>query len=211
MRHHRLTDRFGGDLAFADALKLAHDLRHHLINLLRIDRPFAQRDLHRPQELVAVERHAPAIALDHNQFAQLHPLECCETEIATQTDPAAADDGRILGRPRILHLGIEACTTRAPHPLSLVDRESADQTFHLFGYPLFGLDVLFKAPAQQRIKYFSAHIANLPEFGDAEAPRRAGRRAEPHPRGDRGLFRIEWNAVLVAGYVRAPQRRFRNL
>src|SRR5215813_3751778 len=88
MRHHRLTDRFGGDLAFADALKLAHDLRHHLINLLRIDRPFAQRDLHRPQELVAVERHAPAIALDHNQFAQLHPLESRETEIAAQTDPA---------------------------------------------------------------------------------------------------------------------------
>src|SRR5215472_2881111 len=68
-------------------------------------------------------------------------------------------------------------------PLPLVDRESADQTFHLFGYALFGLDVLFKAAARQRIKYFSDHIADLPEFDDAEAPRRAGRRAEPHPRG----------------------------
>src|SRR5262249_61621924 len=113
-------DRFGGDVAFADALELADDLRHHLINALRIDRPFAQRDLHRPQELVAVERYAPAIALDHNQFAQLHPLESRETEIAAQTDPATADDGRILGRPRILQLGIAASTTRPAHPSSPV-------------------------------------------------------------------------------------------
>src|SRR5262249_42834907 len=132
------------------------------------------------------------------------------TEIAAQTDPATADDGRILGRPRILHLGIEASTTRTPHPSSLVDRESADQTFHLFGYPLFGLDVLFKAAARERVEHFGDQAANLSEFGDAETAGRAGRRAEPHARGDRGLFRIEWNAVLIAGDAGAPERRFRD-
>src|SRR5579864_3171611 len=82
-------------------------------------------------------------------------------------------------------------------PLPLVDRESADQTLHLFGNALFGFDVLFKAAARQRVKHFGDHIADLPEFRDAEASRGAGRRAEPHARCDRGLFRIEWNAILV--------------
>src|SRR5262249_12040605 len=53
-------------------------------------------------------------------------------------------------------------------PLPLVDRESAYQTFHLFAYALFGLDVLLKAAARQRVDHFGDHVADLLEFGDAE-------------------------------------------
>src|SRR5580658_3186574 len=56
MRHHGLADRFGRDLAFADALELADDLRDHLVDALGIDRTLAAGDLHRAQQLVAVER-----------------------------------------------------------------------------------------------------------------------------------------------------------
>src|SRR5262249_57982444 len=131
MRYHRLADGFRRHFALADAFKLAHDLRDHLVDTLGIDRPFTQRDLHRTQELVAIERHAPPIALDHNQLAQLHALECGEAEIAAQANAAAANDRRILGRPRILDLGIEARTARTAHTSSLVDPEPADQAFAL--------------------------------------------------------------------------------
>ena len=70
------------DFALAEAFQFAHDLRDHLVDPLRLDRALAQRDLHRAQQLVAVERHAPAVALDDDQFAQLHPLESGEAEIA---------------------------------------------------------------------------------------------------------------------------------
>ena len=125
MRHHRLADRLGRDLAFAEAFQLAHDFRHHLVDAFRIDRSLAAGDLHRAQQLVAVERHAPAVALDHRQLAQLHPLEGGEAEIAGQADAAAADDRRILRRPRILHLGIEAVAARTAHlPLAPTPRRS---------------------------------------------------------------------------------------
>src|SRR6202020_2406533 len=142
MRHHGFADRFRRDLAFAHAFELADNLRDHLVDALGIDRTLAAGDLHGAQQLVAVERHAPAIALDDGQFAQLYPLEGGEAEIAGETDAAAADDRRILSRPRILHLGIEACTTRTTHPLPLVDREPADQAADFFAHAGFCLRVL---------------------------------------------------------------------
>src|SRR5262245_8504941 len=92
MLHDDLADRFRRNFALALALQLTNGLRDHLLDTLRLNRALAQRDLHRPHQLVAVERHAPAVALDHGQLAQLNPLESCETEIARQTDAAAADD-----------------------------------------------------------------------------------------------------------------------
>ncbi len=115
MLHHRLADRLRGDFALALALELAHDLGHHLLDALGLDRALAQRDLHRAHQLVAVERHAAAVALDHGQLAQLHALEGGEAEIAGQADAAAADHRQILGRPRVLHLRVEASATRATH------------------------------------------------------------------------------------------------
>src|SRR5215813_8837181 len=91
--HHHFADDLGRDLALALAFQLAHDLRHRLLDPLLLDRALAQRDLHRAQKLVAVERHPPAVALDHGQLAQLHALERRETEIAGEADAPAADDG----------------------------------------------------------------------------------------------------------------------
>src|SRR5579864_6565579 len=115
MRHHGFADRLRGNLALAETLQLAHDLRHDLVDTFGLDRTLAQRDLHRAQQFVAVERHAPAVALDDNQLAQLHALEGGEAEIAGEANAAAADHRGILGRPRILHLGIEASATRTTH------------------------------------------------------------------------------------------------
>src|SRR5262249_674689 len=91
MLHHRLADGLRRDLVLAETLQLAHDLRYFLLDPLRIDRALAQCDLDRTHELVAVERHAAAIALDDGQLAQLHALESGEAEIAGQADAAATD------------------------------------------------------------------------------------------------------------------------
>src|SRR5579872_1453298 len=115
MLHHHLADGLGGDFALALAFELTHDLGHELVDALGLDRPLAQRDLHRAQQLVAVERHPAAVALDDHQLAQLHALEGGEAEIARQADAAAADDRGVLGRPGILHLGVEAVAVRAAH------------------------------------------------------------------------------------------------
>src|SRR5262249_12076973 len=109
------ADRFRGDLALALALELAHDPRDLLFDALGLDRPLAQGDLHRAQQLVAVERHAAAVALDYDQLAQLHALEGGKAEIAGQAHAAAADDGGILGRPGVLHLGVEAAAIGTAH------------------------------------------------------------------------------------------------
>src|SRR5262249_55070022 len=104
------------------ALELAHDLGHGLVDALGLDRTLAQRDLHRAQQLVAIERHAAAVALDDHQLAQLHALECGKAEIAGQAHTAATDDGGILGRPRVLDLRIEAAAIRTAHGRPLLSR-----------------------------------------------------------------------------------------
>src|SRR4029079_7060453 len=184
--HHRFADRLGGYLALAEALELADNLRHHLVDALGLDRPLAQRDLDRPQQLIAIERHAPAVALDDDELAQLHALEGGEAEIARQADAAAADDGGIFRRPRILHLGIEASTARAAHALTLplIDREPADQALDLFTHNRFRRRVVFRSLARQRVEHLGDHVPDLSEFGDAEAPRGARRRTQPHAGGD---------------------------
>src|SRR5262249_22682128 len=115
--HHHLADGLRRNLALALAFELAHDLGNELVDPLRLDRALAQRDLHRAQELVTVERHATAVALDHGQFAQLHALEGGETEIAGETHAPTADDRGVLGRPRVLDLGVEAGAVRTAHDL----------------------------------------------------------------------------------------------
>src|SRR5688500_17500315 len=119
MRHHALADRLGRDLALAETFQFLHDLRNRLLDPLRLDVALAQRDFDRTRELVAVERQASAVTLDHGQFAQLHAFEGREAEIAGQAHSPPPDRRRILRRPRILHLGVEAValwTTHGPRP-----------------------------------------------------------------------------------------------
>src|SRR5262249_6916780 len=100
---------------FAHIFQLARDLGDHLLDALGIDRALAQRYLDRAHQLVAVERHAAAVTLDHGQLAQLDPFEGGKAEIARETHAAPANNGRVFRRPRILHLGVEASATRATH------------------------------------------------------------------------------------------------
>ena len=110
--HHQLADLLGRDLALAGALELAHDAVDHALDPLGLDRALAQRDLDRAHQLVAVERHRAGRSLDHGQLAQLHPLEGREAAAAVRADAAAADRGAVLGRPRVLHLGVGDCRKR---------------------------------------------------------------------------------------------------
>src|SRR3954471_14961944 len=115
MLHHDLAYRFRGDLGLAAAFQFAHDRRDHFLHPLRLDRALAQRDLQRADQLVAIERHAAAVALDYGELAQLHPLKGGEAEIAGHAYPAPPDHRGILGRTRVLYLGIETVAAWAPH------------------------------------------------------------------------------------------------
>ena len=103
----------GRDLALAQALELAHDAVDHALDPLRVDRALAQRDRDRAHQLVAVERHAPAGALDHRQLAQLHPLEGGEARRRNR-GRRGGGGSRVpssVGR-RVLHLGVVAAADR---------------------------------------------------------------------------------------------------
>src|SRR5262249_9007618 len=155
------------------------DLGDHLIDALGLDRPLAQCDLHRAQELVAIERHPPPVALDDDELAQLHTLERGEAEIAGETNAAAADDRGILRRSRVLDLSIKTSAARAAHraPLLLVDRESAHQALDLIAHAGLDHSIFFRALLRKRIEDFGNHRAHLAEFGDTEAACGAGRRS----------------------------------
>ena len=64
------------------------------------------------------------------------------------------------------------------------------------------------AMGRQTVERFDDQFADPLEFIDAEPARRRRGRAQPHARSDRGLLRIERNAVLVASDMRAFERRF---
>ena len=80
-----------------------------------------------------------------------------------------------------------------------------------FAHRGFHQRVFLGALLRQHVEHFRDQVADMTKFGNAEAARGAGRRAEPDTGGDRRFFRVERDAVLVAGDVGAPERRFRHL
>src|SRR6478609_8300538 len=60
----------------------------------------------------------------------------------------------------------------------------------------------------QRIEHFENQAADIAELRNAEAARRARRRAEANARRNCRLLRIERNAVLVARNARTFERLF---
>src|ERR1700761_8792374 len=86
-------------------------------------------------------------------------------------------------------------------PSSAVDRKPGEEVLDLIAHRAFGETVGLGALLREHVEHVGDQLANLAEFGDPEAPGGARRRAEPDAGGDRGLFRIEGNAVLVAGDV----------
>src|ERR1700674_5238939 len=80
-----------------------------------------------------------------------------------------------------------------------VDRKARQQALDLVAHGRLNQTVRLRPLLRQHVQQFGDQFADLTEFGDAEAARGAGRRAEADAGGDRGLLRIERNAVLVAG------------
>src|SRR5271165_2418116 len=92
-----------------------------------------------------------------------------------------------------------------------VDRELRRQRVDLLLHRGFRRGVAFLALGGEAIQHLDDHAADLFELRRAEAARGCGGRAETDAGGHEGLFRIEGNAVLVAGDVGAAERGFRRL
>src|SRR5690606_12022029 len=89
--------------------------------------------------------------------------------------------------------------------LSGVDREALAQVDGLRLHLLLDGAVSGFTVGGKAFQNFGDHAADLLELRDAEAACGAGGRAEADARGDHRLLRIERNAILVAGDVRALQ------
>src|SRR2546423_15687897 len=63
--------------------------------------------------------------------------------------------------------------------LSLIDREPADQCLHPPPHRGFGERILLRLPMREGVEHVGDQLADLLEFGDAEAARGAGGRTEP--------------------------------
>src|SRR5262245_24862287 len=77
--------------------------------------------------------------------------------------------------PRVNHSVRMALTKTS---LALVDRKAPDQRLDPLAHRRLDQRVLLAALLRQRIEHFGDQLADLTELGDAEAARRAGRRAE---------------------------------
>src|SRR6266849_882082 len=216
----RLHDEPPDDVAWYLALPRTLELTDHRIDdafdLFRLDRALAQGDVDRTGQLVALEGFALPVLLDHRQLAELHALEGGEPGGAVRTETPSADGRAIIGRSRVLDLGVLKAAKRTAHrllspdthPLSVrsygsraspsisVDRKAGTQILHLATHARFRI-MCFGA-LRHRVENLDDERTHLAEFRLAEAARRRRRRAEADARGYRRLFRIEGNAVLVA-------------
>src|SRR5262249_32026970 len=94
---------------------------------------------------------------------------------------------------------------------ALIDRKSTDEFPYFLAHRGFGGRILFDALLREDVEHLDDQLAHLLEFGDAEAAAGAGGSAEAYPRRHRRFLRIERDAVLVAGDVRAAEGQLRDL
>src|SRR5918996_588787 len=113
--HGELAQALCLDLRLAADLDLAHDTVDEALDPLLLDAALAGGDHDRALQLVAVERHAAAVALDHDQLAQLDPLEGGEPRAAGIALPAPPHRAAILYRARVLDLIVIRATERTAH------------------------------------------------------------------------------------------------
>ncbi|QTK78950.1 hypothetical protein AT6N2_C1164 [Agrobacterium tumefaciens] len=210
------ADFFRGNFRLAGAFQPAGNARHGPLDPVTIDRSLAQRDLEGTHQLFAVERKLAAAFLDDHQLAQLHALIGRKAAAAIRADAPPADGGVVLRRTRVLDLCVFGTAEWAAHRLlSLhvgIHRETVRQADDLFTHrSLDGGIAFIRIGNLQTIENLDDQLADFAEFRFLETARRAGRRAETDTRGNEGLFRIERNAVLVAGDVSAAEGCFRTL
>src|SRR5256886_4863261 len=211
--HRDLPDRRERILGSPAAFKLAHDGRDHLLDSLRIDRALAQGDLHRAHQFVAIERYPAAVALDHRELAQLHPLKGGEAEIAGDANPPPPDHCGILGWTRVLYPRIETVAAGTSHPANtlLIDWETVGERPHPFLDRGFHQRRLAVLRLRDRIEHFGNQAGDLLEFGNPKTARGCSRRPQTKTGRDEWRPGVERNAVLVAGDRRAHQCLFRDI
>ena len=100
---------------------------------------------------------------------------------------------------------------RLPPASSLIDREAVGERPHLLLHRRLDQRRRAVRRLRHRVEHLGDQLADLLELGDAEAARRAGRRAEPDAGGDERLLRIVGHAVLVAGEAGADERLLRDV
>src|SRR5690606_31221655 len=90
--------------------------------------------------------------------------------------------------------------------LITVHRETVGKRDDLFLHGLFDSGIAFVGIGNlQAVENFGDQRTDFLEFSNAETTRRAGRRAKTNAGRDERLFRVERNAVLVAGDVGAAK------
>src|SRR5262245_24266942 len=102
--HGQSAQAAGLDLGLPAQLDLAHDAVDDAVDALLVDPALARRDHDRALELLAVERDALALALEHGQLAQLDALEGGEARAAGVALAPPANRPGLLDRPRVLDL-----------------------------------------------------------------------------------------------------------
>src|SRR5215469_3522648 len=203
--HHEAADHLARYLAFARAFELTHHRVDDALDALSLDRALAQRHIDRARELVAVESLALAVFLDDGELAQLHALEGREACRAIGAEAPPADRGTVVGRSRILYLGVIETAERTAHlspprllcrlrepvapargrnsmqgfflgsPRTIIDRKTRAELVHL------GADTALDPATialRRRVQHLADHAGHGLELGDAEAASRRRRRAE---------------------------------
>src|SRR5688572_7536973 len=120
--HDQLADFLRADLAVTETFQLARYGTDELVDMILVEWPLAQCDLQRAGQLVAVEYHAPAAALENHQLTKLHALKSGETTGAFRAKAAPPDRRMVFGGTGVLHLRIVRAAIGAPHsaPRSLL-------------------------------------------------------------------------------------------
>src|SRR5262245_6363444 len=203
--HHRLADMSRRDLGLARAFQAPNDAVDHALQPVLVDWPLAQRDLHRTQQLLAIERLALAVALHNDQLAQLDTFEGGEARAAVGALPPPADGGVIVRRSGVFDLGILVSAKRTAHSRppkasssAPVDREPLAQGAHFLAHLVFNLAVV-STIGREPIEHAHDHLPDRLELLRPEAATGRRRRAEADAGRDRRLLGIELDAVLVAG------------
>src|SRR5262249_787774 len=155
----------------------------------------------------------------HGELAQLHALEGGEARAARRAVAPAANRRIVVGRSRVLNLGVLVAAEWTAHLVVppvyrcassvAVYREAAPEVANLPPHLRLALGVPVRAVLGDAVEHVGDQVADLAELGDAEAARRAGRRPQTHARRDGELLRIAWDAVLVDGDAGAVEHLLR--
>src|SRR3954471_3454439 len=170
--HDGFTDLGRTDFV-AECLHLPLHATDQTIDPRGIDVALAAGMSDRPGQLVAIERLALAVFLDHCEVAQLDSLECGEARTARLALAAAANCGAVLAWPAVLNLAVFVRAEWAAHSLALIDREARAKLAHALVHVALDASVVVGPVLGEAVQNVGDHVGDVPELMLAEAPRGA--------------------------------------